>query len=81
LVCFGLGSSWGGLGSVTVTVGWGGAGLVSAGAAAVTSGAPLGWQAVKAKPARVALNRVKVGRCLFTAANLTACLVSGKAGK
>jgi hypothetical protein len=55
--------------------------LISVGAAAVSSREALGWQPVKAKPAREALNRTKVGRCLFTAGNLTASLVNGKAGK
>jgi len=49
----------------------GSAGLASAGAAAVSVEA-LGWQPVKEKTVRAALNAVKVGRSLFTAADLTA---------
>jgi len=76
-----LASSWGGLGSVTISMGWGGAGLASGGAAAVLFVEVLGWQLVMARAARAALNVVKVGRSLFTAADLTAGRVTGKAGK
>ena len=79
-MCFGLASSWGGLGSVTVSMGWGGTGLASAGAEVVSVEA-LGWQPVKEKTVRAALNAVKVGRSLFTAADLTVSFVTGKAGK
>ena len=61
-------------------MGWGGTGLASAGAAAVSVEA-LGWQPDKAKTVRATLNAVKVGRILFTAADLTAGRVTGKAGK
>ena len=58
----------------------GSVGLASAGAEAVSVEA-LGWQPVKEKTVRAALNAVKVGRSLFTATDLTAGRVTGKAGK
>ena len=54
--------------------------MASAGAEAVSVEA-LGWQPVKDKTVRAALNAVKVGWSLFTAADLTAGRVTGKAGK
>ncbi|MCH2592447.1 MAG: hypothetical protein MKZ85_05465 [Pedosphaera sp.] len=68
------------MGSVTVSLGWGGAGLASAGAEAVSVDA-LGWQPVMEKTVRATLNAVKVVWSLFTAADLTAGRVTGKAGK
>ena len=61
-------------------MGWGGAGLASSGAEAVSVDA-LGWQPVMEKTVRATLNAVKVVWSLFTAADLTAGRVTGKAGK
>ena len=57
-----------------------GAGLAAAGAEAVAVDA-LGWQPVMEKIVRATLNAVKVVWSLFTAADLTAGRVTGKAGK